>query len=74
MFRFRLQELIAERSFAEKRRVTLQEVAEATDINRVTLSKLVNQHGAVVRTDVLDKLCAYFACDIGELMQHIRED
>jgi len=74
MFRFRLQELIAEKSFAEKRRVTIQEVAEATDINRVTLSKLVNQHGAVVRTDVLDKLCSYFACEVGELMQHVPDD
>ena len=54
--------------------MTIQEVAEATDINRVTLSKLVNQHGAVVRTDVLDKLCSYFACEIGELMQHVPDE
>lgn len=73
MFRFRVQELIAEKAFTEKRRIPLQEVADATDINRVTLSKLINQHGAVVRTDVLDKLCTYFQCQIGELMVHVPE-
>ena len=71
MFRFRVQELIAEKAFAEKRRIPLQEVAEATEINRVTLSKLINQHGAVVRTDVLDKLCSYFGCPVGDLMVHV---
>lgn len=71
MFRFRLQELIAEKAFAERRRIPLQEVADATGINRVTLSKLINQHGAVVRTDVLDKLCGYFGCPIGALMEYV---
>lgn len=53
--------------------MTLQEIAERTGLNRMTLSKLANQHGAVVRTDVIDRLCTYFGCRIEELVEHVDE-
>lgn len=71
MLRYRLKELIANKEFSERRRVTIQEVAEATGITRNTLSKMLNQHGASVRTDNLDRLCAYFGCRIEELVEHV---
>lgn len=71
MIRFKLKQQIADLEFREQRRVSLQEVADATNINRATLSKLLNQHGAVVRTDVLDKLCDYFNCRLEELAEHV---
>ena len=74
MIRFKLKQQIADLEFREKRRVSLQEVADATNINRATLSKLLNQHGAVVRTDVLDKLCEYFDCQLEDLAEHISSD
>lgn len=74
MIRFKLKERIADLEFREKRRVTVQEVAESADINRATLSKMLNQHGAVVRTDVLDKLCAYFQCELGDLAEYVPSD
>ena len=40
----------------------------------MTLSKLANQHVAVVRTDVIDALCKYFQCDVGDLMQYVEDD
>lgn len=53
--------------------MTLQEIAQATGLNRMTLSKLANQHGANVQTDVVDKLCSYFRCRIEELVEHVPE-
>lgn len=53
--------------------MTLQEIAEATGLNRMTLSKLANQHGANVQTDVVDKLCTYFRCRIEDLVEHVPE-
>ena len=53
--------------------MTLQEIAEHTGLNRMTLSKLANQHGAVVRTDVIDRLCTYFGCRIEDLVEHVNE-
>lgn len=71
VLRFKLKERIAELEFRERRRVQLQEIAAATGLNRMTLSKLVNQHGANVQTDVLDKLCTYFGCRIEDLVEHV---
>lgn len=71
MIRYRIQELLAEKQFNEGRRVTLLELAEATGISRVTLSKMVNQRGYGTLTDHLDKLCAFFGCRIEQLAEYI---
>lgn len=73
MLRFKLKERIADLEFRERRRVTIQEIAEATGLNRMTLSKLANHHGANVHTDAVDKLCSYFGCRVEELMEHVPE-
>ena len=71
MIRFRLKELMAEREFKENRVITLAEVAEATGIHRVTLSKIANNRGYHTGTDILDRLCAYFGCQVGDLVVHV---
>ena len=70
MLRFKLKERIADKEFAEKRRVSLSEIAEATGIGRITLSRMLN-HGSNVRSDTLDRLCSYFGCRIEELVEHL---
>jgi putative transcriptional regulator len=71
MIRFRLQELLADKQFREGRRVTLTELSAATGINRVTLSRMVNQRGYSTVTDHLNKLCAYFGCKIEEVAEYV---
>ena len=71
MLRFKLKERIADLEFRERRRVTIQEIAEATGLNRMTLSKLANHHGANVQTEALDKLCIYFGCRVEDLVEHV---
>lgn len=73
MLRFHLKKLIADKEFAEKRRITVSEIAEATGINRMTLSKIINHPGHSTVTDNLDKLCTYFDCEIEDLATHIKE-
>lgn len=74
MLRYKLQELTAEKAFRERRRrVTVQEIAQATGITRNTLSKMLNQHGASVRSENLDRLCAYFECRIEDLVEYVPE-
>ncbi len=70
MIRFKLKEQMAEKEFQEDRRITLLEVAEATGIGRITLSRMLKP-GAVVRTDTLDSLCAYFGCRLEDLAEFI---
>jgi len=74
MLRFRLKELIAEREFREGRVITLVEIANATGIHRMTLSKLANHRGYNPSADVLDKLCTYFGCRIEQLVEHLPGD
>jgi putative transcriptional regulator len=71
MIRYRIQELLADKQFKEGRRVTLLGPAKATDISRVTLSKMVNQRSYGTLTDHLDKLCSFFGCRIEQLAEHI---
>ena len=71
MIRFRLTELIADKAFKERRVVPLTEVAEATGIHRATLSKVANQPGANIGTDIIDKLCRYFGCQPGDLLVYV---
>lgn len=70
MLRFKLKEQLAGKEFRDKRRITLMEVAEATGITRMTLSKMANHHGSNVHTDNLDLLCAYFDCRIEDLVEY----
>ena len=73
MLRFKLKERMADKEFAEKRRITLIEIAEATGIGRVTLSRMLN-HQPGMRTDTLDKLCSYFHCRIEGLVEHLDDE
>ncbi len=73
MIRFKLAEQIEKKQFLESRRITIQEVALATGINRMTLSKILNHRGYSTGTDVLDRLCQYFGCQVGDLIEHVPE-
>ncbi len=74
MIRFRLTELIADKAFNERRVVSLTEVAAATGIHRATLSKIANQPGTNISTDLVDKLCRYFGCQPGQVLTYVEDE
>ena len=74
MIRFRLTELIADKAFKERRVISMSEVAAATAIHRATLSKIANQPGTNISTDLVDKLCRYFNCQPGDVLTYIEDD
>ena len=74
MIRYRIQELLAEKHFRDGRRVTLKELADATGISRVTISKMVNTRGYGTLTGHLDILCRYFKCSLAELAEYIPDE
>lgn len=71
VIRFKLAEQLEKKQFRDSRRITLQEVADETGINRSTLSKILNLRGYSTGTDVLDRLCTYLACPLGDLVEHV---
>lgn len=74
MIRFRFKELLAKSEFSQNRRITINEVAEATGIHRVTLGKLANDRGYNAGADLIDRLCRYFSCQPGDLMEYIPDE
>jgi putative transcriptional regulator len=73
VIRFKLAEQMEKKQFQEGRRITVLEVAEASGVNRMTLSKILNQKGYSTGTDVLDRLCTYFRCRVEDLLEHVAE-
>jgi putative transcriptional regulator len=69
--RFKLKERIADAEFGQRRVVQLKEIAEATGIHRVTLSKIANNKRYNVGIDTIDKLCAYFHCGVGDILEYV---
>jgi putative transcriptional regulator len=73
MIRYKLKERIADKEFKDGSRLMVKDIAEATGINRMTLSKILNQKGYNTTTDKLDKLAEYFDCDICDLVERVDE-
>lgn len=74
VIRYRLAELMAERTFREKRRVGWREVAEATGIHASTLSKMINSSGFNTTTDNIGALCRYFGCKVEDVMTYVADE
>jgi len=73
VIRFRLAELTADKAFKERRVILLSEIAQGAGIHRATLSKIANQPGANIGTDLIDRLCKYFECQPGDLLTYVDE-
>ena len=71
MLRCKLKELMAYQEFRERRRVTVQELAQAIGNPRNTLYKMLNQQGGGVRSLDLDRLCAHLGCAIEKLVEFV---
>ena len=71
MIRFKLGEMIEKKRFADGQRVSISEIATSTGLNRMTLSKILNQKGYGTGTETIDRLCCYFACRVEDLMEHL---
>jgi len=74
MIRFRLSELLTDLNFRTGQRIEWQDVAQATGINRSTLSKMLNKRGYNATTNNIDVLCRFFDCQVGDVMQYIPDE
>lgn len=73
MIRYRFKERLADREFVEGRRITLDEVSRETGISRPTLTRITNQQGYSTSTEILEKLCKYFDCQICDLVEYVAD-
>ena len=73
MIKYHLLTLIEQKSFQDRKRLTLNGICEATDLSRATLSKMLNEPGSVVSLDTIDRLCNFFKVPIEKLIEHVPE-
>lgn len=73
MIRVMFKQQLDEKSFREKRRITLNEVSDATGISRATLSRIANTPGHNTSTDHIDALCDYLGCELDDLLKRVIE-
>ena len=74
MIQCRLRELIAAQSRRERRRITYQDILAATGVNKNTLVRLANDKMTMVGLSVVERLCAYFDCQPGDLFVYTRQE
>ena len=71
MIYIQIKEVMKAKRLAWGRKITLSELAEATGISRMTLSRMINNNGYSTVTSHLDKLCAFFECELHELIKYV---
>lgn len=52
-----------------EKKLKISDVARDTGINRGTITRLYQETAVRVDFDVLEQLCAYLECGIGELLE-----
>jgi DNA-binding Xre family transcriptional regulator len=73
MIKYKLRKLIGEKAAREDRAISLTEIAAATGINRVTLSKMANNRPYNASLEVVGQLCAHFNCRIQDVVEYVPE-
>jgi len=71
MITLQLIDLIASRKTRWGRNVTLTEISSKSGISRMTLHRMLGQADYSYRTHQLDKLCAFFECEIQDLVRYV---
>lgn len=71
MIRILLKQQLDKKAFAERRRITVNEVAKKTGVSRTTLSRIANIPGYNTNTNTIDALCKYFECTPTELLEFV---
>ena len=69
VIRIKLKQLLDDKAFRERRRITLNEVAEVTRISRPTLTRIANVPGYNTTTDNVAALCQFLGCTPCELLE-----
>lgn len=57
-----------------EKRMKISAVSRATGISRTTLTNLYYGNGQAISYDVLGKLCSFFKCGVGDILETASEE
>jgi len=72
VIRIRFNQLLDEKSFKERRRIALDEVAARTHVSKTTLRRISHVHGYNTNIATIDALCEYFDCEPADLLVRVK--
>ena len=73
MIQCRLRELIATKRRTDGRRINYAIIMAETGISTTTLTRLANDRSTGVAIATIDRLCAYFQAQPGDLFIYVEE-
>ena len=73
MIQCRLRELMAAKSRRERRRITYSDILAGTGVSTTTLTRLANDRSDLVALSTIDRLCAYFQAQPGDLFIYVED-
>ena len=56
-----------------ERKLKITDLARDTGVNRGTITRLYHETATRIELDVVDALCRYFGCQVGELFEYIEQ-
>ena len=75
MIQCRLRELMEKKARETSTRITYRVINKATGVSPNTLSSLAQPElPKMIGISVIDRLCEYFDCQVGDLLVHVPDD
>lgn len=53
--------------------VKITDISNSTGVSRVTLARLYYRRTKVISFDVLAKLCKFFNCSVGDILEYVED-
>lgn len=57
-----------------ERKLKVMDVARETGLHRNTVSLLYKEEAKQVDMEAIDRLCVFFGCRVGELLEHVPDE
>jgi putative transcriptional regulator len=71
MIQCRLRELMAGKTRETRRKITYDIIRAETGLSKTTLVRLANDKAELIGKSTLDRLCAFFECQPGDLFIYV---
>jgi putative transcriptional regulator len=70
MIKSKLKLLIVQRELDKNQKITYESLANEVGLSKTTLNRLAENKTERIDFLTLDKLCRYFECDVGNLLNY----
>jgi putative transcriptional regulator len=74
LIRYKIRELVAEKSKREGMRITLSYLAEQVGIQSSAMSKIANNTGYHTSVTTIEALCKFFDCKIEDVIEYLPDN